>query len=166
MTGRTQSAARRRWLLNALRGTIAVTLVAIFYPVAWFLRPRRATASGALEVVAPFKVNELPNAKGNPFNFAGRPCLVVLTPEGKERLARGEQLRTDDVRALNAVCTHMECTVAFRSDKGDIFCNCHEGVFDLNGRNVAGPPPRPLASYDVALRGKRGEEEIIVSRKT
>lgn len=162
----TQTAARRGWLLNALRGTIAATLVAIFYPVVWFLRPRRATVSGALEMIAPFKVNELPNAAGNPFNFAGKPCLVVLTPEGKERLARGEPLRTDDVRAFNAVCTHMECTVAHRWEKGDIFCNCHEGVFDLNGRNVSGPPPRPLESYDVALRGKPGQEEIIISRKT
>ena len=162
----TKAVARRGWLLNALRGTIAMTLVAIFYPVVWFLRPRKATASGALEVVAPFKVHELAKAKGNPFNFAGKPCLVVLMPAGEQRLARGEQLQTDDVRAFNAVCTHMDCTVACRPDKGDIFCNCHEGVFDLNGRNVSGPPPRPLESYDVALRGKPGQEEIIVSRKT
>jgi Rieske Fe-S protein len=162
----TQRVARRDWLGNALRGTIAVTLGAIFYPVVWFLRPRRAPMSGALEVVAPFKVNELANTKGNPFNFAGTACLVVLMPEGNQRLARGEPLQADDVRAFNAVCTHMECTVAYRSDKGDIFCNCHEGVFDLNGRNVSGPPPRPLERYDVALRGKPGQEEIIVARKT
>lgn len=160
-----QSVTRRGWLLGALRGTIAVTLVAIFYPIVWFLRPRRATVSGALEMIAPFKVNELPNTAGNPFNFGGKPCLVVLTPEGKGRLDRHEPLRPSDVRAFNAVCTHMQCTVEYRSEKGDIFCNCHEGVFDLNGRNVSGPPPRPLEAYDVALRGKTGQEEIIISRK-
>ena len=72
-----------RWLLRSLAATILATLVAIFYPVVCFLRPRRATVSGALEVVAPFKVNELPQAPGNPFNFGGKPCLVVLTPDGR-----------------------------------------------------------------------------------
>jgi Rieske Fe-S protein len=157
---------RRGWLLQSLKGGIAATMVAIFYPVAWFLRPRKATASGALEVAAPFKVNELPGAKANPFDFAGKPCLVVLTPEGAKRLAQGQPLRTDDVKAFNALCTHLDCTVKYRPDKGDIFCDCHEGIYDLNGRNVSGPPPLPLESYNVVLRGDPGHEEIVVSRET
>jgi len=161
-----QDDSRRAWLLRGLAGAISATVVAIFYPVACFLRPRRATVSGALEVVAPFKVNELPNAPGNPFNVGGKPCLVVLTPSGARRLAASERLQLDDVRAFNAVCTHVDCTVRYRSDRGDIFCNCHEGVYDLNGKNVAGPPPRPLEMYQVTLRGNLGEEEIVVSRKT
>jgi Rieske Fe-S protein len=157
---------RRGWLLNTLQGAIAVTAVAIFYPVARFLKPRRATSSGALEIVAPFKVSEVAAAKNNPFNFAGRPCLVVLTPEGATRLAQGQPLRTNDVKAFDAVCTHVDCTVKYRPDKADIFCNCHNGVYDLNGRNVAGPPPRPLSGYTVVLRGEPGQEEIVVSRET
>ena len=161
-----QDESRRAWLLRSLTGAISATVVAIFYPVAYFLRPRRATVSGALEVVAPFKVNELPNAPGNPFNFGGKPCLVVLTPDGANRRAAGERLRSDDVRAFNALCTHVDCTVKFRPDRADIFCNCHEGVYDLNGKNVAGPPPRPLEMYKVTLRGDVGKEEIVVSRMT
>jgi Rieske Fe-S protein len=157
---------RREWLLRSLQGTIAATIAAIFYPVAGFLRPRKATASGALEVTAPFKVNELPGAAANPFNFAGKPCLVVLTPEGAKRLAQGQRLGTDDVKAFNAICTHLDCTVKYRPDKIDIFCDCHEGIYDLNGRNVSGPPPLPLESYKVALRGDPGHEEIVVSRET
>jgi Rieske Fe-S protein len=153
-------------LLRSLTGAISATVVAIFYPAVCFLRPRRATISGALEVVAPFKVDELPNAPGNPFNFGGKPCLVVLTPDGAKRRASGERLRSDDVRAFNALCTHVDCTVKYRPDRADIFCNCHEGVYDLNGKNVAGPPPRPLEMYRVTLRGDLGKEEIVVSRKT
>jgi Rieske Fe-S protein len=70
------------------------------------------------------------------------------------------------VRAFNALCTHIDCTVKYRADKGDIFCACHEGVYDLNGRNISGPPPRPLEVYKVTLRGERGQEEIVVSRQT
>ena len=127
----------------------------LLYPVVRFLKPGRAQEVGGLEAVAPFKANELrPDAEGKwpaPFNFGGKPCLVVKTPDG-------------EVRALNGVCTHVDCTVQYRADKGDIFCACHNGVYDLNGRNVSGPPPRPLEMYRVTLRGKPGQEEIVVSR--
>ena len=162
--------SRRDSLLLCLKLAILGTVAVLFYPVALFLRPRRETASGALEVVAPYQVNQLkPDAAGQwpaPFNFGGKPCLVVLTPEGANRLAAGQPLTPDDVRAFNAVCTHVDCTVKFRPDKGDIFCNCHNGLYDLNGHNVSGPPPRPLETYKVTLRGKSGEEEIVVSRTT
>jgi Rieske Fe-S protein len=161
-----QDENRRAWLLSSLAAAISATVVAIFYPVACFLRPRRATVTGAQEVVAPFKVNELPNAPGNPFNFGGKPCLVVLTPDGLKRRSAGERLQPDDVRAFNAVCTHVQCTVMYRPDREDIFCACHDGIYDLNGKNVSGPPPRPLEMYQVTLRGDSGKEEIVVSRKT
>lgn len=162
------SVARRRWLLRGLRTGIAATVAAILYPVVRFLSPRAATVSGAMEVVAPFRVNQLPNAQGNPFNFGGKPCLVVLTPQGEKRRAQGLPLRAGhDVRAFNAICTHVDCTVEYRPQRRDIFCNCHNGVYDLTGRNVSGPPPRPLEQYKVAFRGDTpGQEQIIVSRST
>jgi Rieske Fe-S protein len=131
-------------------------LAALFYPVLWFLRPRATTNSGALEMVAPYRMDQLkPDAKGQwppPFNFGGKPCLLILVD--------GEP------RAINAVCTHLQCTVEFRPTNADLFCNCHNGVYDLNGRNIAGPPPRPLEVYQaVKGSGKPGQEEIIVSRK-
>ncbi len=111
MSEQSESPSRRDSLLLALEVAIAGTLAVLLYPVAMFLRPRRQTASGALEVVAPYTVNELkPDAKGNwpsPFNFGGKPCLVIRTPDA-------------DVRAFNAVCTHVDCTVEFRADKEEI----------------------------------------------
>ena len=155
MTETPQSFPRRNWLLHALQVGIASTLGALFYPVVRFLWPRATTSSGAMEVKAPYTVNELkPDAQGRwpaPFNFGGKPCLVIRTPDG-------------EIKALNAVCTHVECTVEYRPDKADIFCPCHNGVYDLNGHNVSGPPPRPLELYKVTLRGKPGQEEIVVSR--
>ena len=55
------------------------------------LRPRAATSSGAMEVVAPFRANELrPEPEGTwpsrfTFNFGGKPCLVVRTPDGRDQ---------------------------------------------------------------------------------
>ena len=157
---------RRNWLRWTLQGTICASVVAILYPLARFLRPRRATASGALEMVAPLKPKDLVNASAKPFDFAGKPCLLVLLPEGAQRLAQGQRLQKDDVRAFNGVCTHVECTVKYRPAEGDIFCSCHDGVYNLDGRNLSGPPPRPLESYKVTLRGEAGQEEIVVSRQT
>jgi Rieske Fe-S protein len=33
-------------------------------------------------------------------------------------------------------------------------------MYDLNGRNISGPPPRPLQKYEVHVRG----DEIVVTR--
>ena len=146
----------RRGVLRALLGAVVASVVIVLYPIARYLRPRVTDAGGgAQEVVAPYKVNELrPDAAGNwpaPFNFGGRPCLLIRDADG-------------EVAAFDAICTHVDCTVQFRPEHRDIFCNCHNGVYDLKGRNVSGPPPRPLTPYKVKLRGKLGQEEIIVSR--
>jgi Rieske Fe-S protein len=151
-----ESVPRRNWLLRGLQASVAVTLGAVFYPVVRFLRPRPATRSGSLEVVAPYHMDQLkPDATTGqwppPFDFGGKPCLLILVD--------GEP------RALNAVCTHVQCTVEYRVAEGDIFCNCHSGVYDVNGRNVSGPPPRPLEVYKVVKgKGNPGQEELIVSR--
>ena len=51
-------------------------------------------------------------SKANPFNFGGKPCLIVLTPEGAKRLKAGERLQPDDVtgvqRSLHARGLHGE----------------------------------------------------------
>ncbi len=155
MSNAPQSPGRRDWLLYTLAGWIVATLGAIAFPVVRFLWPRPQTSTGAVSMVAPYTVDRLkPDADGRwpaPFNFGGKPCLLVLTPTG-------------EVRAFNAICTHTDCTVEFRQDTGDIFCNCHNGVYNVDGQNVSGPPPRPLEAYKVVLRGKPGQEEIIVSQ--
>ncbi len=75
--------------------------------------------------------------------------------------------KESEVRAFNAICTHTDCTVEFLPEKGVIFCACHGGTYDLNGRNISGPPPRPLEEYNVTLRGETpGQEDIVVSRGT
>lgn len=155
MSGMPTDRGRRSWLLTSLKLGIVATLGTLLYPIARFLRPRPATTVSAMEVVAPYKVNDLkPDADGRwpqPFNFGGKPCLIVLTPD-------------NEVRAFNAICTHVDCTVEYRPDKGDIFCACHNGIYDASGINISGPPPRPLESYQVTLRGKQGQEDIVVVR--
>ncbi|MEV6313792.1 Rieske (2Fe-2S) protein [Streptomyces sp. NPDC051776] len=53
----------------------------------------------------------------------------------------------------SAVCTHMACAVLWREKPqadGELYCPCHEGVFDVRtGEVVAGPPPRGLPKVAV-----------------
>lgn len=62
--------------------------------------------------------------------------------------------------AVAADCTHGRCTVEFRSQQRDLFCPCHDGRFDLQGRIVGGPPVVPLQSFPVRVEG----DQVIVSR--
>lgn len=55
------------------------------------------------------------------------------------------RLEQNEVVAFSQACTHLSCAVVPKVDEGVFLCPCHEGYFDLRtGRNIAGPPPRPL----------------------
>lgn len=49
----------------------------------------------------------------------------------------------DGLAALSSVCTHLGCSVRRAGDGFE--CPCHGSRFDLGGRVVQGPAPRPLA---------------------
>ncbi len=137
----------RRNLLNYLLGTTAAaTLAAILYPVIRFMIPPRVVESSAASVVAG-KVAELKPNVGKIFRFGSKPGILIQTPAG-------------EYRAFSAVCTHLDCTVQYRPDEKLIWCACHNGRYDLTGKNISGPPPRPLEAFVVNVRG----EEIVVSR--
>jgi len=42
------------------------------------------------------------------------------------------------IRALSSVCTHMGCTLAYRSEWQDLRCPCHGASFDLSGQLANG----------------------------
>ena len=55
------------------------------------------------------------------------------------------RLGEHELVAFSQVCTHLSCAVIPKVDEGVFLCPCHEGYFDLRtGKNLAGPPPRPL----------------------
>lgn len=85
----------------------------------------------------------LPVGGSKVFGFPGPldPCLLVRL--GEERFV-----------AFGQRCTHLGCPVIYREQKRDLYCPCHEGIFDgESGRVVAGPPPRPLPRVKLERRG-------------
>jgi cytochrome b6-f complex iron-sulfur subunit len=139
--------AGRRWLLKLLLGSsLAAWLVAVLYPILEFVLPPPVAQAVADAIVAA-QTNELAPNTGKIFHsFRNRPGLLIRLPDGT-------------YRAFTAVCTHLHCTVQFRPKQEDIWCPCHNGTYDLHGRNVSGPPPKPLEEYDVHVQG----EKIVVT---
>ena len=55
------------------------------------------------------------------------------------------------VTALSGVCTHLGCSVDWDGKRSQFACPCHGGRFDRTGKNVSGPPPRPLNNIQVRI---------------
>lgn len=137
----------RRIFLNWFLSTaIGASIVAILYPLLNYLIPPRVGEPTTASVVAG-KASELKKNSGLIFKFGSKPGILIRTPEG-------------EYRAFSAMCTHLECTVQYKPETSQIWCACHNGTYDLNGKNAGGPPPKPLESYKVNLRG----DDVIVSR--
>ena len=141
------NSTRRRLIGILLGGGLFASFVSFIYPVLRYLIPPVVADLGGDEIVAA-KIMELKPGSAKIFRFGSRPGLLIMNSDGT-------------YRALSATCTHLGCTVQYRSDLRQIWCACHNGIYDLNGRNISGPPPRPLDVFDVHSRG----DEIVVSRK-
>jgi Rieske Fe-S protein len=145
---------RRRVLNGFLGGSVAALFAAVAYPVLRFLSPPRIPEATTNQVEAgPINDPELLERGYKILRFGTEPVILVRVDEG-------------DYRAFTATCTHLDCIVEYRPGQRQIVCNCHNGHYDLNGRNVAGPPPRPLTSLQVhEVPGSSGRPAtLVVSR--
>jgi Rieske Fe-S protein len=138
---------RRRWVSRLLATSLGATIVSFLYPALRFLVPPTSTEPSLSEVELEVKPSEIAANTGRIVPFAGEPVLLMRVPSG-------------ELRALTATCTHLACTVQYRPDRPDIWCACHNGIYDLNGRNVSGPPPRPLTPLEVNVRG----DKVVIRR--
>jgi len=137
---------RRRLLKSLVGGGIGASIFSLIYPIINFVLPPPSQGSGMeSKEVAP--ENELQPNSGMVFQFGNEPALLVRTAEG-------------ELRAFTAICTHLGCTVNYEPGSKVIWCPCHNGMFDLHGRNIGGPPPRPLTEYKVNLRNG----QIVVTK--
>jgi Rieske Fe-S protein len=142
---------KRRTFLDSLLGIGFVsTALSVFYPVLRFVIPP-ANAEPATDSIIAGKISEFKNNSGALVKFGTKPAILVRTSDG-------------DFKAFTAVCTHLECTVQYKPETSQIWCACHNGLYDLAGNVVSGPPPRPLEAFTVNLRGEPGQEDVVISR--
>jgi len=149
------SDSRRRflnWLLSTSAGALAVS---ILYPVVRFISPPHVPEAATHQVEAGGTNDPDLLEKGFKIVRFGTEPVILL------------RLSDTEYRAFSATCTHLECIVEYRKNLGVIWCNCHNGQFDLTGRNIAGPPPKPLTPFQVhVVAGRPGEPGTIVVERS
>jgi Rieske Fe-S protein len=145
---------RRRFLNGFLGTSFGALLASVLYPVLRYVSPPRIPEASTNQIEAGSTNDPVLMEKGFKIvRFGAEPVVLVKVSD-------------TDFRAFTATCTHLDCVVGFQKDKSRLFCNCHGGAYDLNGRNVAGPPPRPLTPYKVNLASKgAGQPDAIVISK-
>lgn len=84
--------------------------------------------------------SQVPIGGAVPLDLSEHKIVVLRTSEG--------------VAAFSRRCTDLGCLVSWNKEREQFVCPCHQGVFDKTGRNVAGPPPRPLDRLEVVKRGE------------
>lgn len=138
----------RRNFLNFLLAVSGIgVLGTLFYPLLKYITPPKGKEA-SLSSVSAGKVGELRPNSAKIFKFGAKPGILILTKNG-------------EYKAFSGTCTHLNCIVQYREDIQHIWCACHNGHYDLQGRNISGPPPKPLEEYDVFI----SNDEIFVRRK-
>lgn len=81
---------------------------------------------------------------------------VTAREQGQDRpiQKRAYLVRTaEGFVAFDPQCTHLGCATRWDEATRLFLCPCHGGGYDLEGRVVMGPPPRPLRRLEVRVEG-------------
>lgn len=145
-----QGLDRRTFFRLAMLGVGACYATAVGYPVYRYLASpsEKAMAEAAVTQISLPKADQLPPGTALMFEFGAAPAMLI-------------HHKNNTWVALDAVCTHLGCTVKYLPDRNVIHCNCHGGEYNADtGANISGPPPRPLKRYVV----KVSDGSVLVSR--
>lgn len=128
---------RRTFLKMVLTSVGACYAGALGYPVYRYLSSvaEKAEHASTITEILLKDAEQLPAGSALMFRFGSRPAMLIHHKDGAWS-------------AMDAVCTHLGCTVEYQASRDVIHCNCHGGEYDSrSGKNIAGPPPRPLTHY-------------------
>ncbi len=142
----TEIMKRRKFLNIVFNFSLFTWLAAILYPVIKYLIPPEIQEANVNSITAG-AIQDFPISSSKITRFGRKPILVLRKKNG-------------DFRAFSATCTHLDCNVQFKSDTEQIWCACHNGFYNLEGKNISGPPPKPLAQYQVSI----SEDKVVVSK--
>jgi Rieske Fe-S protein len=138
---------RRRFLNTLFGGWLFAFFSGILYALMKFAFPTLGKEPDFV-VLNRKDFIDIPHNSVKPFPWGGTVGLYYRKSDGS-------------AMALKGVCTHMECNIAYRPEEKKFYCACHQGWYDDAGRNIAGPPPKPLVIFDVMEDG----EKLIIAKK-
>lgn len=146
----TDSTPTRRAFIGAAAAAGICYAGALAYPIYRYLASPAEMAADQVAVseVTLKGAHAMPAGAALMFKFGSSPAMLIHGAD-------------DSWVAFSAVCTHLGCTVQFEPQMNRIHCACHGGVYDPHtGKNVSGPPPKPLTAYKVNVAA----DAVIVSR--
>ena len=146
ITEHQEGQSRRDFLNYVLSLGFLGWIGAVLYPLYSYLIPPKSPDVDVSNISIG-KASEMENNSSKMFKIGNKPGILIKTREG-------------DLKAFSATCTHLDCTVQFKKDENIIWCACHNGKYDLNGRNISGPPPKPLTPFNVVVQ----KDEIFVQK--
>lgn len=141
--------SRRSFLEFFLGGSALMTIGAVVYPMVKYITPPQTAEANLSQLKLTFTRSDIESEpqKAKYFKYGRSLGIIYLTDK-------------NELRAMTAMCTHLDCTVQHRPDLGILWCSCHNGRYGLDGSNISGPPPRPLEAYQV----NEVDESIFVSK--
>ena len=128
---------RRTWIDVLLASSAVAWLGAVIYPVLKYLTPPAEEGGAGKLTLTDAQRDEL----------KGKGSLILRIGTDRVLAIKDGDVK---VKALSAKCTHEGCTVQYQAAEALIWCACHNGKFNLDGRVLSGPPPRPLAAFTVS----------------
>jgi cytochrome b6-f complex iron-sulfur subunit len=129
---------KRRSFLKLLTSILGLTALGAFtYPLFRFLLPVESAVK-AKSIILP--KSDLPVDATKDMMIGPTPVIIINTKD-------------KGLIAFSKVCTHLGCLVKYDRQRQLFICPCHAGIFDLEGKVISGPPPKPLQKFAVRVEG-------------
>lgn len=138
---------RRRFLNALLGGWLASFAVGSLYALGRFAFPTLGKEPDFV-VLNAADFTAIPRNSTKAFAWGGKLGLIFKKDN-------------NELVALKGVCSHMECNIVYKPENKRFYCPCHKGWFDENGKNVEGPPPKPLEFFEY----REEDGKLIVHKK-
>jgi cytochrome b6-f complex iron-sulfur subunit len=139
---------RRHFVDLLLSASVLGWMASLVYPVLRYLKPLPQTGP-----TGPTRLTRDEASKLEQNRF-------IIVPVSGQRVIVLQS--ADQLFAFGAKCTHEGCTITYLPGQSVLWCPCHDGRFDLNGRVLSGPPPQPLSKY---LARRQPDGGIVISEE-
>lgn len=142
---------RRRFYISAIYGLWTVIAAALSIPAAIYL-------------LLPPKLRKMPEwvKAGDVSKLeTGVPMEVFFRQnrvdgwkvQSEKTSAWVVKLANSQLVAFGPQCTHLGCAYHWDENRKYFLCPCHTSIFNIDGKVVSGPAPRPLDRYDARVEG-------------
>jgi Rieske Fe-S protein len=138
--------SRRVFLNSVLGGGLAAFAATFIGPVVKFIFPPYKEPDEVKLPAADY--SGLPDNEVKGFAWGNKPGLIKRAADGS-------------LVAFVGVCTHLDCNVTYVPGDRKFYCACHQGWYDENGKNIAGPPPAPLRRLAISVDG----ESLVIKKQ-